>query len=71
MVTFLGTGCSGSGSFFPALGMQRNHNTVEDYVSLRCPCYATFGLQNATFYTAYIGGKINLTLQVHRFNSLR
>ncbi|TNN87921.1 hypothetical protein EYF80_001885 [Liparis tanakae] len=39
MVTFLGTGCSGSGSFFPALGTQRNHNTIKDTVGLYCPYY--------------------------------
>lgn len=39
MVTFLGTGCSGSGSFFPPLGTQRNHITHKDAVSHFGPWY--------------------------------
>lgn len=37
MVTFLGTGCSGSGSFFPPLGIEWNDNRCKDIVSRFSP----------------------------------
>ena len=54
MVTFLGTGCSGSGSFFPPLGKERNFTTNKDTVRQFAPYYNQTTLKSS-YTVAYRG----------------